>query len=177
MQAVIYKEFGEPSEVLNLESAEPPVPGNGEVLVQMLASPVNPSDLLCIRGDYAIQPELPAIPGLEGVGIVETSGGGLLGKWLTGKRVAVLNRQSGNWTEKTVVPAKQVIPLSDKLSLHQAAMFFVNPATAFILTRILHNIPHNGWLVQTAAGSSLGKMVIRLGKHYGFKTLNVIRRE
>ncbi len=177
MQAVIYKEFGEPSEVLKMETVDSPQPQKGEVLVRMLASPVNPSDLLSIRGGYAIQPELPATPGLEGVGIVESSGGGLLGKYMQGKRVAVLNRERGNWAEMTTLPAKQVIPLPDDLSLEQAAMFFVNPATAFILTRKIHAVPKGAWLLQTAAGSSLGKMVIRLGRKFGFQTINIVRRE
>ena len=66
---------------------------------------------------------------------MEASGGGLFGKFLTGKRVAVPNRQTGNWCEYTVIPAKQAIPLSEKLPLEQAAMFFVNPATAYVMTR------------------------------------------
>ena len=176
MQAVVFKEFGEPKDVLHLETIEPPQPEKGQVLVRMLASPVNPSDLLTVRGGYAIQPDLPATPGLEGVGIVEANGGGFLGKWMMGKRVVVLNREKGNWGEKTVVPARQVIPVSDQLSLEQAAMFFVNPATAYILTQKLHQPKPGEWFLQTAAGSSLGKMVIRLGKKFRFKTINVVRR-
>lgn len=143
----------------------------------MLASPVNPSDMMFVRGMYGVAPQLPQVPGFEGVGIVEASGGGLKGKLFTGKRVAVLSRSGGNWAEKNVVPAAQVIPLSSKLSEEQAATFFVNPATAWIMTQEVLRIPKGAWLLQTAASSSLGKMVIRLGKAMGFRTLNVVRRE
>jgi NADPH:quinone reductase-like Zn-dependent oxidoreductase len=90
--------------------------------------------------------------------------------------VAVLNRGTGNWSDHTVIPARQAIPLSSKLPLEQAAMFFVNPATAYVMTRQVLQVPPGGWLLQTAAGSALGRMVIRLGKHFGFKTINIVRR-
>ncbi|WP_339911241.1 zinc-dependent alcohol dehydrogenase family protein [Symmachiella dynata] len=177
MQAVVLNQFGEPADVLRIESRDQPVPASGHVRVRMLASPINPSDLMMIRGQYGILPELPATPGFEGVGIVEASGGGLLGKFLVGKRVAVLNGTTGNWQEQTTVPAKQAVPLGKELSVEQAAMFFVNPATAYVMTRQVLKVPRGAWLLQTAAGSALGKMVIRLGRKYGFRTLNVVRRE
>ncbi|QDT50137.1 Alcohol dehydrogenase [Symmachiella dynata] len=177
MQAVVLNQFGEPADVLRIESRDQPVPASGHVRVRMLASPINPSDLMMIRGQYGILPELPATPGFEGVGIVEASGGGLLGKFLVGKRVAVLNGTTGNWQQQTTVPAKQAVPLGKELSVEQAAMFFVNPATAYVMTRQVLKVPRGAWLLQTAAGSALGKMVIRLGRKYGFRTLNVVRRE
>lgn len=177
MRAIIFKKYGEPSEVLSCSEKETPRPGPGEVRVKMLYSPINPSDLMCIRGGYGIQPDLPATPGFEGVGIVEESGGGLLGKMIQGKRVAVLNADNGNWSEQTITSAKKAVPLPNDLDAQEAAMFFVNPATAYVLTREILPLQSGDWLLQTAAGSALGRMVIRLGKKYGFKTLNVVRRE
>jgi NADPH:quinone reductase-like Zn-dependent oxidoreductase len=176
MQAVVFERIGEPAEVLELRDVPVPQPARGEVRVRMLASPVNPSDLLEIRGRYSARPTLPAVPGHEGVGVVEASGGGLLGTFLVGKRVAVLNRSTGNWCEQTVIPARQAIPLPADLPLEQAAMFFINPATAYVMTRRVLNVPRGEWLLQTAAGSALGRMVIRLGRRYGFRTINVVRR-
>ena len=176
MQAVVFEHFGEPADVLEVRDVPVPEPGRGEVRVRMLASPVNPSDLLEIRGQYSARPALPATPGHEGVGIVEAAGGGLLGRFLVGKRVAVLNRKTGNWCEQTIIPARQAIPLPKDLPIEQAAMFFINPATAYVMTRRELKIPRGEWLLQTAAGSALGRMVIRLGRHYGFRTINVVRR-
>src|SRR5262249_26516489 len=67
-------------------------------------------------------------------------------------------------------------PISRHVPDDQAATFFVNPATAFILTRLVLKVPPRAWLLQTAAGSNLGRMVIRLGRHFGFRTINVVRR-
>jgi len=177
MRAILFEQFGEPSEVLKLEDVATAEPRPGQIRVRMLASPINPSDLMTVRGSYGRKPQLPATPGFEGVGVVEANGGGLWGRYLVGKRVAVLNRNGGNWCETVVLPANQTIPVSADLPVEQAAMFFVNPATAFVMTRTLFNVPAGSWLLQTAAGSALGRMVIRLGKHYGFRTINVVRRE
>ncbi len=176
MKSVQFDQFGEPSAVLQLRDVEPPQPKPGEVLVRMLLSPVNPSDLMTIRGVYGKLPKLPCTPGYEGVGIVEASGGGLLGKLLVGKRVALLNGINGNWQERTTTLAKQAVPLPKSLPAEQGATFFVNPTTAYAMTQRVLAVPAGDWLLQTAAASELGKMVVRLGKRFGFKTLNVVRR-
>jgi NADPH2:quinone reductase len=93
-----------------------------------------------------------------------------------GKRVAVLNGKGGNWQEYVVVPAKQVVPVPDSIPDEQVATFFVNPASALAMVRHILKVKPNNWLLQTAAGSALGRMVIRLGKMQGFRTINVVRR-
>ncbi len=176
MKSVVFDRPGTPADVLHLRDVPKPAPGRGEVLVRMLASPVNPSDLLYVEGRYGLKPAFPATPGFEGVGVVEASGGGVLGWLRKGKRVAVVNDRVGNWQEWTVTKARQVVPVPDDLSDEQAASFFVNPATALAMTREVLAVPPGEWLLQSAAGSALGKMVIRLGRKYDFKTVNVVRR-
>src|SRR4051812_8233825 len=173
MKAVVCARWGDPEEVLEVREVPEPVPGPGQVRVRMLASPVNPSDLLMVRGEYGRQPPLPATPGFEGAGVVE-AGHGLLARRVMGRRVAVLNSGSGNWQEKVVIPARQAVPVPAELSDEQAATFFVNPASALVMTRYVLRVPRGAWLLQTAAGSALGRMVIRLGQRYGFRTLNVV---
>ena len=56
------------------------------------------------------------------------------------------------------------------------ASFFVNPATVLAMARHVLKVPKGAWLLQSAAGSTLGRMMIKLGRHDGFKTLNVVRR-
>lgn len=176
MKAVRFNSLGEPADVLTIENMPDPVPGPGEVRVRMLASPINPADLMFIRGVFGKQPDLPATPGFEGVGVVE-DGQGLLARFLRGKRVSVLNRERGNWSEQTIVAAKQAIPVSDSIPIEQAACFFVNPASAWTMTQDVLKVPRGEWLLQTAAASSLGQMVVRLGKERGFRTLCVVRRD
>lgn len=176
MLAVRFETCGPPADVLRAQDVPRPDPRPGEVGVRMLASPINPSDLMFVEGAYGQRPALPATPGFEGVGIVENSEGGGLGRVLRGKRVAVLNRTGGNWAEEVVVPSNQVIPLSRGLTLTQAATFFVNPASAVAMTERIHRVQRGEWLLQSAAASSLGRMIIRLGRARGVRTLNVVRR-
>jgi NADPH:quinone reductase len=175
-KAVVFDEFGKPTEVLRVREIATPSPSAGQVRVRMIASPINPSDLLVVRGEYGRLPKLPATPGFEGVGVVEAAGPGLLGKLRLGKRVAVLNSGGGNWREQVIVPARQVVPVLRSVTDEQAAAFFVNPASALLMTRYILRVPQGEWLLQTAAGSALGRMVIRLGRQYGFRTINVVRR-
>lgn len=178
MKAVVFEQFGEPAEVLKVQEVPRPEPGPGTVRVRMIASPVNPSDLLFVRGRYTIRPTLPATPGFEGVGVVEKVGPGFnpLGWLVRGKRVTVINGTGGNWAEYAVIPARQARPFPADLADEQVASAFVNPATVLAMVRHVLAVPKGGWLLQSAAGSELGKMVIRLGRHDGFQTLNVVRR-
>lgn len=176
MKTIVFESFGEPTDVLQVREMPNPEPGKGHVRVRMICSPVNPSDLTFVRGRYGRRPPLPATPGFEGTGVVEASGGGLLGKLRLGRRVAVLNSKGGNWQEHVVVPAKQVVPVPSEMTDEQAATFFVNPASALIMVQFILKVPQGSWLLQTAAGSALGRMVIRLGRHLGFRTINVVRR-
>jgi NADPH:quinone reductase len=181
MKAVVFETTGAPASVLRIQDVPEPEPKHGQVRVRMICCPVNPSDLMFVRGMYTLSADCPATPGFEGVGVVEAAGGGLRAKMMLGKRVAVLSRRGGNWAEKNVVPASQVVPFSSlltgNLTLEQQATFFVNPVTAYVMCREVLRVPKGGWLLQTAAGSVLGHMIIRLGKRYGFKTLCVVRRE
>lgn len=179
MKAIVFERFGEPTDVLQVRDLPTPQPGAGQVRVRMLASPVNPSDLMVVRGRYGRLPSLPATPGFEGVGVVDQAGPGLLRRLRglrPGRRVAVLNSGGGNWQEYVVLAARQLVPLPDGLPGEQGASFFVNPASAVIMTRHVLNVPAGAWLIQTAAGSALGRMVIRLGRKFGFRTANVVRR-
>lgn len=179
MKAIVFEQFGNPAEVLQVKEVAAPQPERGQVRVRMLAAPINPSDLLVVRGQYGRLPVLPATPGFEGVGVIDAVGPGLLAKLRglkPGRRVAVLNGRGGNWQEHVVISAREAVPLHADIPDEQAASFFVNPATALIMTAHVLKVPPGAWLMQTAAGSALGRMVIRLGKHTGFRTINVVRR-
>jgi NADPH:quinone reductase len=179
MRAIVFDRFGEPADVLQVRDVAETAPGRGQVRVRMRASPVNPSDLLVVRGQYGRLPTLPATPGFEGVGVVDAVGGGLLARLRglkPGRRVAVLNGSGGNWQESVMISARSAVPVPDDLPDEQVASFFVNPATALVMTRYVLQVPTGAWLLQTAAASALGRMVIRLGRHFGFRTINVVRR-
>lgn len=73
-KSIKYYEFGNPLEVLKFENKTIKPPQAQEIIVRMLARPINPSDLIPIWGKYAHRISLPTIPGYEGVGIIEDVG-------------------------------------------------------------------------------------------------------
>ncbi|HEX8559749.1 MAG TPA: zinc-dependent alcohol dehydrogenase family protein [Pyrinomonadaceae bacterium] len=174
MLSVRFHEFGEPAEVLRVEEVERPAPGAGQALVRMRARPVNPSDLLTVRGLYGLLPTPPATPGLEGMGEVAEVGEGVT-RLSAGQRVIPLG-VSGTWAEYVVAPAAQLIPVPDAVGDRAAAQFVVNPLTAWIMMVEELALGPGEWLVQTAAGSTLGRVVLQIARLRGFKTINVVRR-
>lgn len=174
-----------------------PKPGPGQVRVRMRLAPINPSDFNHLDGTYERAfsrmmwnrgsgrptgpggeplPTPPYALGVEGVGVVEEAGGGLLGRALVGRRVAVVSGPPhGTWQETTLVDARRAFPVPRALDDAEACSFFVNPLTALILVRHVLEVPRGAVVLQTAAGSSLGRMVRNLAREDGFRVIDVVR--
>ncbi len=174
MQSVKFHEFGNPADVLRVEEVEQPEPGANQVLVKLRARSINPSDLLTVRGLYGALPRLPATPGLEGMGEVAAVGEEVK-NLRPGQRVIPLGVQ-GTWQDYILAPSAQLIPVPDSISDQTAAQFVVNPLTAWIMTIEELSLKPGEWLLQTAAGSTLGRVVLQIARLHGFKTINVVRR-
>src|SRR5271154_958250 len=177
MQAICFDRYGEPTDVLTVTDKPVPQPGFGQVRVKIRLTPINPSDLLYIRGHYSgVTPHFPAAStGFEGVGEIDAIGPGVGGR-AVGQRVFAGNRPGGNWAQYAVMDAKRAYPVPDDIADEQIASFMINPATAILMVRHVLAVPRGAWLLQSAAGSELGRMIIRLAKHDGFRTINVVRR-
>ncbi|ORW84663.1 NADPH:quinone reductase [Mycobacterium sp. IEC1808] len=174
MRSLVANRVGEPSEVLQLKTRPIPQPGPGQVRIRVAAAPVEASDLHTIRGRYGFTPEFPAVPGIESVGVIDEIGSGTDGL-AVGQRVATIGI-TGTWQEYILADAERVLPVPAGMTDSTAAQLLSNPLTAVILTGQLLDVRPGEWLLQTAAGSTVGQLVIQLGAHIGFKTLNVVRR-
>jgi NADPH2:quinone reductase len=174
MRSVRFDKFGEPAEVLKIEDLPTPKSGPGQLLIRMKARPVNPSDLLTVRGLYGSLPQLPASPGLEGVGVIEDIGVGVK-EFRVGQRVIPIG-VAGTWQEYLLAQSDRVIACPDAIKDSTAAQFVVNPLTAWVMTTEELALQPGEWLLQTAAGSTLGRIVLQLAALRGFKTINVVRR-
>jgi len=178
MTAVVLDSFSGP-EALRVEQRPVPKPGKDEVLVKVAASPINPSDLAFLDGEYGFKNPPPVVPGGEGSGTVVAVGPGPMGRYFLGKRVACLNqgKGSGMWAEYVVTSVKGgALPLAKAVSLEQGAMSIINPLTATAFLEIAKKGGHKN-IVLTAAASSLGQMVNRLSRSEGVQVINVVRRE
>ena len=163
---------------LHVTKKTTPRPGPGQVLVQMEASPCNPSDLVFMQGLYGVKKPLPAVPGWEGAGTVVASGGGILANWLKGKRIACGGQSDsdGTWAEYYVADTKSCVPLRKGVSFEQGASLIINPLTAWALVDKAKKGGHRG-IVQTAAASQLGRMVLRLAIDARIPLINIVRRK
>ena len=175
MQVVCHHEYGKPDEVVRAERWELPPLGAGDVRVRMRAAPVNPADLNMLEGAYPVRPELPAVLGIEGVGVVEETGRDVTG--LDAGQTVLVARQPGAWCEARVVDAEFAVPIPDDIDVEQAAMLAVNPPTALRMIEDFVELEPGDWIVQNAANSGVGRSVIQIARHRGFKTLNIVRRE
>jgi NADPH:quinone reductase len=173
MRSLIFNRFGDPSEVLALEDVPMPEPGPGEVRVRLGARSINPSDVLTVRGQYGRRPKLPATPGYESAGTIDAVGAGVT-EWKVGQRVIPLGVE-GTWQEAIIASEKALMPTPDGLPDKIACQMLANPLTAYLLLFELLDAKAGDWVVQTAAGSTLGQLMIQLAKLNGINLINIIR--
>jgi len=148
-----------------------PVPDPGEVLIKVACSPINPSDLGFVAGVHGT----PIVAGLEGSGRVVAAGPGLIPRALHGRRVAFASAHGGAWAEYAVAKAMRCIPLTRRVSTEQGSMLIVNPLTAIAFFDMARRGRHHA-IVNNAAASALGRMLIRLGRRHGIPVISIVRR-
>ena len=161
----------------HLESVELPPLKPDQVLVRMLFAPINPADLNVIEGSYArrLCLEGGAVPGGEGVGRIEEVGAAVTGLPLGA--LVLLPTGVGTWSEACVVAADEVVLVPRGIAPEQASMLRVNPATALRMLSDFVELKPGDWLIQNAANSGVGRAVIQIARHRGWRTINVVRRE
>ena len=183
---------------LSLEEVTPGAPGPDEVLVQVEAAPVNPSDLglllgpadlsTLVAGGSTERPTLTAaIPpnaiasvasrsgqslpvGNEGAGTVIAAGDNV--QALLGKRVGMLG--GGMYTQLRRLPARDCIPLPEGASAADGASMFVNPLTSLGFVETMRMEGHTA-IIHTAAASNLGQMLNRICIADGVPLVNIVR--
>lgn len=175
MTAVVLKSYGGAAALRTEQLPVPHLEGN-QVLIKIAASPINPSDLSFLDGNYGIRKPLPVVPGLEASGTVVAVGSGMMGRYLLNKRVACLAGADGVWADYVVTKSSLALPLNDDVELEQGAMSIVNPLTAVALVSIAKEGGYKA-VVQTAAASALGQMIVRLARTEGISVINIVRRE
>ena len=172
--AVVYESHGKPGDVLKIVEGPRPAPAPNEVLVKVLAAPVNPADLNAIEGKYPGRPEVPATPGMEGVGAV-IDAGAQVRSIKAGDRV-LLPHHIGTWREALVANPDELLPIPQDIDILQAAMLKINPLTAWRLLHDYVELKPGDWLIQNAANSGAGRAVIQIARERSYKTVNVVRR-
>ena len=164
-----------PQEVIDAVEFDAPALQAGQALLEVVAAPINPSDLLTLTGEYGDLPPLPAIGGREGVGRIAELGPDA-GEFAVGQLV-LLPRGSGTWSTHVVAVAAQLQPLPNEADPLQLSMMTINPPTAALLLSEFVNLRPGEWVIQNAANSAVGLYLVQLARYRGYRTVNVVRRE
>ena len=186
---------------LSIAKVEKPVPGDDEVLIEVQASPINPSDLgllLSFAADLqninvtgsgddtvATMPVHPALMGSlkprldesmavgnEGAGVIIDAG--INAKDLIGKTVGLAG--GAMYSQYRCVPAASCLVMGEGTTPKQAASSFVNPLTALAFVETMKMENHTA-LVHTAAASNLGQMLVKICKDDGIQLVNIVRKQ
>ncbi len=171
MRAVQFSRFGGP-EVLETVESPTPKPASGQVLVRVRAAGVNFAETLMRQNKYAVTPDLPAIPGTEVAGTIESLGDGVAGLKI-GARVAIplfaTGTVVGGYADHVVADAALIVPLPDALSFETAMALMIQGLTALYLVK---QIPPKGKVVLiSAAAGGVGSLLVQLAKGAGAKTV------
>ena len=179
-----------------ITESERPIPGDDEVLIQIEATPINPSDLglLIGPGDIntlkaedskiimdvpkaimgAMEPRLnkPMPVGNEGSGVIIEAGANA--QELLGKVVSVVG--GGMYTQYRCLPAASCMVMNEGTEPRDCASSFVNPLTALGMVETMKMEGHTA-LVHTAAASNLGQMLVKICKDDGVQLVNIVRKQ
>ncbi|MCZ0209528.1 NAD(P)H-quinone oxidoreductase [Streptomyces sp. UMAF16] len=164
MHAITIPQPGGP-EALVWTDVPDPVPGEGEVLVEVAASAVNRADILQRQGSYSPPPGASPYPGLECSGRIAALGPGVSG-WAVGDEVCAL-LSGGGYVEKVAVPAGQLLPVPEGLSLRQAAALPEVVCTVWSNVFMVAHLRPEETLLVHGGSSGIGTMAIQLAKALG----------
>ncbi len=168
MHAVVARESGGP-EVLAWDEVDGPTPGAGEVLVTVTASAVNRADTLQRQGHYPPPPGASDVLGLECSGTVAARGDGVT-EWKVGDEVCAL-LSGGGYAEQVVVPAGQLMPVPDGVSLVDAAALPEVACTVWSNVWMVAGLRAGETLLVHGGAGGIGTFAIQLAHALGHRVI------
>jgi NADPH2:quinone reductase len=173
-KAIRIYETGGP-EVMRWEEYDPGRPAAGEALVQHEAVGLNFIDVYHRNGTYPLT-ALPAIPGMEGAGIVTAIGEGVT-EVATGDRVAYAGVPPGAYAEARLIPAHRLVKVPDAISTRQAAAMMLQGMTARYLLRGCYDVKAGNTILVHAAGGGVGLIACQWAHHLGATVIGTVGSE
>lgn len=175
MRAIVIKRPGGP-EVLCLEQVDDPVPGKGEVLVQIKATAVNRADVLQRMGHYPAPPDAaPDIPGLEFAGVVSSLGAGVIDFEIGDKVFGLVS--GGTYADFAVVHTRCLSRMPVSLSFTEAASVPEVFTTAYDALVSQCGLSFGETVLIHAIGSGVGVAALQIAKLLGVNTIGTARSE
>ena len=172
MHAITIEEPGGPEALVWAEVPDP-IPGAGEVLVEVTAAAVNRADVTQRQGHYPPPPGAPPYPGLECSGVITAIGDGVTGHHV-GERVCAL-LAGGGYAEQVAVPAGQLLPIPQQMSVQEAAALPEVACTVWSNVVDVARLRKGETLLVHGGGGGIGTFAIQLGKALGARVLVTAR--
>ncbi len=160
------------SDVLKWEAHDPGAPGPSEALIRQEAVGLNYIDIYHRTGLYPL-PGLPAIPGMEGAGVVEAVGDGV-SDLETGDRVAYAGLPPGAYAERRTIPAHRLVKVPEQISLRDAAAMMLRGMTARYLLKGCFQVEKDTTLLIHAAAGGVGILVCQWAKAMGATVIGTV---
>ncbi|WBU65713.1 NADPH:quinone oxidoreductase family protein [Paracoccus aerodenitrificans] len=157
------------TDTLELREIEVPVPGAGEILLNVQAVGVNYPDLLIIEDKYQYRPERPFSPGAEVSGIVAALGDGVE-EPVIGTRVIAMSGWGG-MSEKIILPAEKCFAIPDEMPMDEAAAFLMTYGTSWHALRDRAQLKAGETLLVLGAAGGVGLAAVELGAAIGAKVI------
>lgn len=157
---------------------ERPVPGPrpGHTLVRMRAAQVGHLDLNVVDGRFGILPDLPAVPGTTGCGVVlasETHPEGALVR-LGGRGLGL--RRDGCWAEHALVPDAAVETVAEGTDPALACSWFSPAGTAWAAVHAVAHVQPGERVLVTGAAGAVGAMTVQVAARAGAEVIGVVGR-
>ncbi len=159
-------------EVLRWESWDPGTPGPGEARVRHHAVGLNFIDVYHRSGLYPMA-QLPAIPGMEGAGVVEAVGEGVT-EVAVGDRVAYAGLPPGAYAEARRIPAHRLVRLPETIAFDQAAAMMLQGMTARYLLFGCYRVGSGDTILIHAAAGGVGSIVCQWARHLGATVIGTV---
>ena len=168
MRALVCKEYG-PPESLVIEEHDDPVPGPGQLCIDVAAAGINFPDVLSIAGKYQVKTPTPFIPGNEAAGVVSAVGDGVT-QYAIGDKVTI-NCTGGAFAEKCVASELMTAPLPDDLSFEQGAGFSVTYGTSAHALKQSANLQPGETVLVLGAAGGVGITAVEIAKAMGARVI------
>lgn len=168
MRALVCNRYGPPESLL-IEEHDDPVPGDGQILVDIRAAGINFPDVLVIAGKYQVKTPTPFVPGNEAAGVVSAVGSGVT-QFAVGDKV-IINTLGGAFAEKCVADVHMSAPLPDDLNFEQGAGFSVTYGTSYHALKQSANLRPGETVLVLGAAGGVGITAVEIAKAMGARVI------
>ncbi|GAB3652807.1 NADPH:quinone oxidoreductase family protein [Ramlibacter alkalitolerans] len=168
MKAVLCKQYGPPSSLV-VEEVPAPMPGAGQVLIEVHAAGVNFPDTLIIQGKYQFKPELPFSPGAEVAGVVKALGEGVAGLRVGARVIAATTW--GGYAQQVLAPAERVIPMPHDMDFETAAGFLIAYGTSHHALKDRGALKAGETVLVLGAAGGVGLAAVEIAKALGARVI------